>query len=520
MSLDEAVELLVRGSGGQMPPSQSDKEAVTALAKELGCHPIALSQAISYMSNTGYTTQTYISRLCSYREQLLKDPATNQLDMRYLTAFAAFDASHDILPSKAQKILHLLSFFHRRMFPLDLILFAADGDFSIDNHYYVPHGEEFHRGKEYLKEVFCSSGEWSLRELDSIVISLRNQSLVDVVSAPDVTLLEMHSLVHEWTRFRIPQGILKQVRAAAIRLLCCGATGNNYRMMQYLSSHVQMHSSSWESLHTNDTTSFAFILFESGMYADAARLRERGYNSLKDRLGLEHLHTINVSLTLANTYAQLGRYADAEVLHIEGLRQLKQLLGTEHPDTITASASLAVIYRQLGRYSDAEVLGVEALRELKRLLGSEHPDTIRTSANLAATYNESGRYADAELLGLEALRQLKQLLGTEHPDTIKATANLATTYNQLGRYEDAEPLDLEVLRSRKRLLGAEHPDTISGCENLAIIYSQLGRYAESKVLRTDVIKLRTKVLGSQHPDTLLAVRGLARMERVMHTVPL
>jgi hypothetical protein len=63
MSLDESVELLVRGSGREWPPSDSDKEAAIAVAKELGCHPIALVQAISYMANTGNSAATYLTRL-------------------------------------------------------------------------------------------------------------------------------------------------------------------------------------------------------------------------------------------------------------------------------------------------------------------------------------------------------------------------------------------------------------------------------------------------------------------------
>jgi hypothetical protein len=161
MSLEESVELLVRGSGREWPPSGPDKEAGITVAEELGCHPIALVQAISYMASTGYSAETYITRLRGYRELLLKDPATNQLDMRYMTVFAAFDASYDMLPSTAQNTLHLLSFFHRQNFPLELIILAAEGDFSTERYNYIQHGEEFERGKQYLKETFCSSGHWS-----------------------------------------------------------------------------------------------------------------------------------------------------------------------------------------------------------------------------------------------------------------------------------------------------------------------------------------------------------------------
>jgi tetratricopeptide (TPR) repeat protein len=561
MSLEESVELVVRGSGREWPPSDRDREAAMALAKELGCHPIALVQAISYMSKTGYSVDMYIARLRGYRDILLSDPATNQLDMRYLTAFAAFDASYDILPSKAQNALHLLSFFHRLRFPLDLVTLAAEDDFSTDNLYYIPHGKECEQGKGYLTEIFCCSGRWNPLVLDQIVASLRNQSLVTVVPTEDILLLEMHSLVHEWSRLRVPKEILQRVQSAAIRLLCCGAREDNYGMMQYLFSHIQALSSAWGDLHVNDAVSFAFILGESGMYADATKLKEKVYGMLKSqhgvdyldttraavnlanayyyqgryndalelmldalrelkrRLGVDHPHAIDASANLANIYHQLGRYNDALGLKLEVLKRRKQLLGLDHPGTIVASSNLALTYCDLGRYNEALELQLEVLKWRKQLLGVDHPDTIGASANLANTYHDLGRYNDALDLRLDDLRRRKQLLGVDHPDTIRASGNLANTYCHLGRYNDALDLRVDDLRRQKQLLGVDHPDTIGASANLALTYCELGRYAEAEELQMDTLRLSTSILGDRHPDTLLAMANLAMTYKLTQRGP-
>jgi tetratricopeptide (TPR) repeat protein len=509
MSPEESVELLVRGSGRQWPPSDSDRESAMAVAMELGCHPIALVQAISYMAKTGYSAHTYITRLRSYRDILLSDPATNQLDMRYLTAFAAFDASYDILPSNAQSTLHLLSFFHRLKFPLELVILAAENDFSTDNYNYIPCEEEFERGKGYLKEIFCSYGQWSPPGLDQIVASLRNQSLIAVVPVEDIIMLETHSLVHEWSRLRVPKAMLERVQSAAIRLLCCAAGRDNYRIMRYLVGHIQALSLAWEHLHINDAASFGFILEESGMYAGAATLGERVYGILKIQHGLDHLSTMRASVNLAGMYHRMGQYADAEVLGLEVQKQFKQSLGVDHPDTIVASAILAVTYCQLGRYNDALDLQLDVLKRRKQLLGLDHPDSINASEGLAITYRLLGRYADAEGLQTQILTQRKQLLGVDHPDTIGASSNLANTYHSLGRYSDALDLRLDDLRRRKRLLGVDHPDTLRASANLTDTYAKLGRYAEAEELQVDTLRLSTLILGDRHPDTLRAMANLA-----------
>jgi hypothetical protein len=112
MTADESVELLIRGSGKQWPPAESDRTLAISVAEELGFHPIALVQGISYMYNTGCSPRSYVTLLRSHRDRLLRDnPATSQVNMRYKTVFAAFDASYGILPSKARNLWHLLSFF-------------------------------------------------------------------------------------------------------------------------------------------------------------------------------------------------------------------------------------------------------------------------------------------------------------------------------------------------------------------------------------------------------------------------
>ncbi|KIM20007.1 hypothetical protein M408DRAFT_49316, partial [Serendipita vermifera MAFF 305830] len=258
MSMDESVELLVCGSGNLQLSGQHRGTAAN-VAEELGYLPIALVQAASYIFRTGCSADTYISLLRTSRQRVLSDPATSQIDMRYTTAFAAFDASYSILPLKAQLALHLLSFFHRQKFPLECIGFDAADGFASDD-YYLDRGEEYERGRNCLKEIFYSDGMWDPAEVESIVSSLRSHSLVGIIPTEVTRLLQMHSLVHEWARLRVPGTEVLRFQDAAIRLLSCNSQDNNYALMQYLQVHVQALSPLWEKMHTNDMACFSSIL--------------------------------------------------------------------------------------------------------------------------------------------------------------------------------------------------------------------------------------------------------------------
>jgi hypothetical protein len=181
MTIDESVELLVRGSGQLWSHPDPDRTLAISVAEALGCHPIALAQAVSYMYNTGCTPGDYITLLDDSRDRLLRDhPATNQIDMRYKTAFAAFDASYSILPPKAQ---NLLSLFRWQKFPVELITLAASGGFSTDDYTYLPRGEEFGMGKECLEEIFFNADGWDSLRFQSTLATLRSHSLIANASA-------------------------------------------------------------------------------------------------------------------------------------------------------------------------------------------------------------------------------------------------------------------------------------------------------------------------------------------------
>jgi tetratricopeptide (TPR) repeat protein len=515
MTPEESAELLLRGSGKPWPPAEPDRKLAILVAEDLGCHPIALVQAVSYMYNTGCSPESYITLLRSNRDCLLRDhPAMSQVDMRYKTAFAAFDASYNILPPKAQKLWHLLSFFRWQKFPVELVTLVASEGFSQDEYGYLARGDEFDLGRECLKEIFFTENRWDLLELHSTLATLRSHSLITTTSVDKAILLQMHPLVYEWGRLRISEGDLPRFEAAAVRLLCCGAREDNYTMMQYLSSHVESLSFLWEGLHANDAASLAFILAESGIYEKSATLKGIAHGMVERELGPEHLTTTRASANLAVAYGQLGRYAEAVELQAQVLQQRKQLVGVDHPETIKATENLLAIYYHLGRYAEAVELTAQVLRQRKQTLGVDHPDTIRASAELAVTYRALGRYAEAEELDTKVLKQRKQALGADHPNTVRASAHLAATYYGLGRYAKAEELETKVLRQRKQLFGADHPETIKTSAQLATVYCALRSYTKAEEMFTEVLKKRTALLGERHPDTILSMLYLAQTYNV------
>ena len=396
MSIDEAVELLLYDRDRSGVAIGQAKTDATALAQALGCLPIALQQARSYMEQTRCSIKAYLERLSRSRQKLLGRPISFQLDMQAISTYATFETSFIRLDVRVQKLLFLLSHFHWRKFPLGLVSLAAKYDFSKHKWVYLEHGEDYHIGKGLLEVIFLQNGEWDSTELDDMILSLQNYSLVRVGHGVSTSVVEMHPLIHEWTHTSIPTEEKHGYRSAAVLLLALGAHDAHRAITQYLASHVNHMFPIWNHLHVNNVGAFGDILRKNGMYHSAVQLYEMVAEVLKQCLDAKDIQLSNSLGNLALIYHYLGRLDEAKVLQEEVLKLSKEILGEHHPHTIAASNNLANTYYGLGRLNEAKVLQEEVMKLSKEILGEHHPDTIKASNNLALIYHSLGIATDSE----------------------------------------------------------------------------------------------------------------------------
>jgi tetratricopeptide (TPR) repeat protein len=513
MSMDEAVDLFLHRSGPSTMITDRMREEASAISRELGCLPIALTQARSYMYQTQCSASEYHERLLNSRDKLLAKPVKHHRDMRYVSTYAAFDASFGLLPSRCRRLLQLLSCFHWSDFPLELVFLAAKYKFSDYRYTYSEHGNEYYTGRAILRATFLQDGNWDIAELDEMIIRLRSHSLITLTPGIGTQLVQMHPVAHGWVKSSITEKKMARYQSAAILLLALGSREEHTYCTQYLTSHITHFSTVWDQLHANNAEAFGHILDDGGTFEGALQLRRRVVTALRCQVVPDSKAITNALWYLALSYCRLGQYKNAEPLQREALRMKTEILGERHPDTINASINLANTYCDLGRLKEAETLQKGVLKLRKEILGERHPDTIMASSNLAATYNDMGRLKEAEVLREEVMELMKETLGERHPDTIKATSNLANTYCDLGRLKKAESLQEKVLGLRKEMLGECHPDTLSSTGNLALTYRDLGRLKEAEMLQDEVLRLMTEVLGERHPDTITASNNLAATYR-------
>lgn len=511
MSVEESMELLLFNSKDLGSITSGTGEEARAIAEALGCLPIALTQARSYMYQTKCTARAYLERLVNGKSKILAHPIKNHPDMRYTSTYAAFDASFEMLAVQVQRLLRLLSFFHWGDFPLELIVLAAKFGFSRYDQQYLDPGSEFYIGKGLLEDIFLRDGEWDVTNLDDMMIALQSYSLVTLAPGVDTLLVQIHPVAHDWVRSCTPEDEQNRYQAAATLLLALGAREEHTPSSQYLSSHATHMGPLWDQLHVNDTGAFGHILREGGLLPGALQMREKVASIIRERKDAGDVILADALYALSTAYYDLGRLKEAEDVQLEVLKLREETQGERHPKTIITSSDLSRTYVRVGRLKEAEVLQAQVLRLRKETQGTRHPDTIAASSILAVTYRDLGRYEEARELEEEVLMLRTEILGPRHPETIMASNNLGCTYHSMGRFEESERVLGEVLVMLKEVVGERHPDTLNAYGNLANAYRELGRLEDAETLQLEALRLRRDILGDRHPDTARAMLDLAEI---------
>jgi transcriptional regulator with XRE-family HTH domain len=176
----------------------------------------------------------------------------------------------------------------------------------------------------------------------------------------------------------------------------------------------------------------AWALRATGDTPNSRRLAELAFHRWTAALGPEHLDTVLAAHNLSATLWAQGEHV--------------------------AARSLATAAHIRGVDGDRRV-GAEHLARLRAEFGDSHWHVISATANIAAVCWYDGEYDEARRRFEDVLDHAQRVLGDAHPHTIRATTFLASAMIAQGDVEPARPLLIELHSRAERVLGDEHPDT-------------------------------------------------------------
>ncbi|MGH3830408.1 MAG: FxSxx-COOH system tetratricopeptide repeat protein [Pseudonocardiaceae bacterium] len=461
------------------------------IAEAMGDLPLALSQAAAYLTETGMSTDDYLSLLKERTADLLAHgtPATYPVSLA-----AGYQIAFDRLAVQAPAALDLLTLAaHLAPEPIPLTLFTTHPD--------------------RLPDPLASMARdpLALTELTRLV---RRGGLARVEPGS----LQLHRLLQAFLRSQPSEHDMATV---TIRLLRAAMPADDpwdnlstWPLWRQLLPHVLTATDARRTLDPIGDD-VGWLLHRAGTYvlirgepASARPLFERALRLRRSVLGEDHPDTLGSASNLALNLYELGQYEQACLLEEDTLTRRRRVLGEDHPDTLESANNLSLDLHKLGQYEQARQLDEDTLTRYRRVLGEDHPHTLNSAGNLACDLRALGQYEQACQLQQDTLTRFRRVLGDDHPRTLASACNLALDLHALGQYEQARQLQQDTLTRKRRVLGDDHPYNLNSASYLALDLHALGHYEQARQLQQDTLTRRRRVLGDDHPSTLASASHL------------
>ncbi len=168
-------------------------------------------------------------------------------------------------------------------------------------------------------------------------------------------------------------------------------------------------------------------------------------NLFTERLGPDHLRTLQVKAHLASVYSKLGKTAQALSELEHALQVVHAKLGDNHPIAVTLLVNQGNVAYKSGRRELSRRSFEKALAVRSQVLGRDHPDTTTVKNNLSVVLTSLGEFEEAYQLAQEVLADWRRHKGPDHFDTLVAMRNLVNQENQFGRFRDGQVLAEQAL---------------------------------------------------------------------------
>ncbi|KAH8801345.1 hypothetical protein F5884DRAFT_837500 [Xylogone sp. PMI_703] len=484
---EESIELLKKASGEKFTPDT--RNAALAVARSIGCLPLALDQIGAYLKKTQIPISQY--------EKSLNDKIKPHLDHVY----AVWELSLNKLRQNPRELLHLLSWIGNKDIPLTLLQSKKGraGWMNDDEAIGAAIGEllslSFLRkdetGKYYMHHLLH---QWARTQaFPSIEMTDYQSHVIGIVTST------IENKLHNTTGNRL------YIRSILPHIDCC------YKIFSESIPETGFLNRQMRDVAYNLVRAYEYL----GDVKKATFLYERGLcdienvDDLQD-LDLQFMNSFGMNLCLR------GRYEEALIWCRKALDRFES---NDSPMALDARHHIADVYFEKGEYESAQEEYAVVLEAKKSKFGKSNPSTLKTRQSLAVLYRNINLYPKALAEFHEIYLERVESLGPSHALTLETEHDKAITLEYLGQYEDALELYRRVLKLQETSLGKTHYSTLNTMDSIASVFERMGKYNEALEGYSEVLNKLNDIFGEtdDHPFILSASSGkadvLARLGR-------
>lgn len=543
--LDEGVasSLLLQLSGSEPRDGSSmnvHDPIISQICRALGCLPLGIQQAASYIRTTGMPAHQYLT-------QLSKDPKntlgySSRWPSQKKTVSTVWEDSlariEEISPF-AVKWFTLCSFLGTTI-PHSLFQMAYECSQSSSDSTSTSICASAWNSVRWIYESISSVTTWNTAILQSSVYELQSLYLMSTSWRRDGEVLStLHPLVQQWARLRLTSEKQKEFLQMATALIHLNAQeiGRRFKVepdsiaayshQRHLLPHAHAciefckHPLGVKNIgliipQELDATLASFLMHEC-KYLDAQQILEAALLRKDGNACSE----IAVLRTLSLAHRRLRNFDEALRMQMQARKVLDSIESQTDPwhvkTSLRTTEELATIQRDMGNVEEALEIQSDVIARTSNYFGEDSLETLHGLACLARILVKKGEKGDLlEAKSIEErVLEVYRKRYADRPEILDKMRNLAVTCWYLGQLQEALHLEKHVLEEKEMLYGTDHLQTASALQNLGTTYKGLRQYEDAIHTYRRAFEIRDTVLGPSDPITKKTASHLQETQRLL-----
>lgn len=487
ISEDASIEMLLEGTQGLRRANENDRQFAEKLSKKFGYLPLALQQAVGFISTRRCSIADYLARWENADKKVIE--WHDELELKYPRSVATtWELSFNEISNNGKAALSVISWLAPDPIPRTLL-------------------EKVPQSPEAL-------------DIEEAIAELSRYSFLNVVD-PDCQFVQVHSLVSDITRYRMADSDRKaflQKSIAAASALIQNSSPQDPRTWPDLYRPCREHFARLieHAGASVATTQVAELMNYLGLYlaklanfSQAESLYRRAIKIYEDSLGPDHTEVAVCLNNLAILLAEVQQFTEAEQLQQKAFEIRQKIFGPNHPNVGLSLNNVAAMWDQKNRLDVAEPLYRRAIEIYTASDGSNDRMIALVTNNLGVLLSKSNRPDEAESMYRKALNLREGLYGSNHPEVASSIHDLAFLLEQTARFDEVESMYRTALRIREETYRQSHPETAQSLHDLAVFLKKKGRKRESEPLLRRALSMREDLYGVNHARIIPSLNELA-----------
>uniref|UniRef100_A0A7M5X742 Uncharacterized protein n=1 Tax=Clytia hemisphaerica TaxID=252671 RepID=A0A7M5X742_9CNID len=503
------------------------------LYEMLGCHPLGMQQAVSYINEHGIDIETYITEF-KKRQKEYMSKESDQIGKAtvYTTLSLAYERIENEGDSAIIQLINIIAYLDGRDIKKGLLLKCVNEDVSTLNNilhflskYSIINISLSNSNTSYAEQqLTCHSLTQAFLKVHQIDKHEEIIQRVGAVFIEDLKRCKNENLkmdgyfwyqhFHHICNGDQDSALLMEFKERQVLLIDLFKTNGDIQRLQFfieqilnnlLEKHDDDHHVVLQTQHN-----IAFCLQETGKTKEALEIYRKVEEKQLTTLGSDHQSVLTTQHNIAQCLQKNGKTKEA----LEIYRQVEQkqltTFGSDHPELLTTQHNIAQCLQKNGKTKEALEIYRQVEQKQLTTLGSDHQSVLTTQHNIAQCLQKNGKTKEALQIYRKVEEKQLTTLGSDHQSVLTTQHNIAQCLQQTGKTKEALEIYQRVEKKKLTTLGSDHPNVLKTQHCIAQCLQQTGHTKEALEIYRKVEEKQLTTLGSDHQSVLTTQHNIAQ----------